>query len=210
MCGARAPTGASGRWNVATWRPDRWRRHGSKRGNYDHRPATRRRHADDTPPRASYGRTIPPTAASPQKSHAIHLVHYSTAENVAIPTLSIQYLKSHSWNCNVLRRRRKFDHPNCMRLLGHEAREPNSCVRSSAQDTARHTLDTSGRTSPPLHSCAPQVVALALLFAAGPFGWRRGQGAHAATCRVNVHRPTGRGPGGHLSGPGGHLHTKRT
>ena len=44
---------------------------------------------------------------------------------------------------------------------------------------------------------------LALLFTAGPFRWQCGRPAHAATCRINVHRPTGRGPGGHLSDPGG-------
>lgn len=33
-----------------------------------------------------------------------------------------------SWGC-----RGKFGHPNCMRLVGREARGSNSCVRSSAQ-----------------------------------------------------------------------------
>ena len=50
---------------------------------------------------------------------------------------------------------------------------------------------------------------LALLFTAGPFRWQCGRRAHTATSRLNVHRPTGRGPGGHLSDPGGHLHTER-
>ena len=33
-----------------------------------------------------------------------------------------------SWGC-----RGKFGHPNCMRLVGREARGSNSCVRSSTQ-----------------------------------------------------------------------------
>ena len=53
----------------------------------------------------------------------------------AIPVQTLQTLKSYRWNCNILGRCRKFGYPNCMRLMVDEARQANSCVRTSAHDT---------------------------------------------------------------------------
>ena len=68
-----------------------------------------------------------------------------------IPPHVFQVLKSHRWNCNVLGRRRKFGHPNYVRVLGCEARGSNSCVRSSAQHTLHDARDASTR----MHICGP-------------------------------------------------------
>ncbi len=53
----------------------------------------------------------------------------------AIPVQTLQILKSYRWNCNVLGRCRKFGYPNCTRLMVDEARQANSCVRTSAHGT---------------------------------------------------------------------------
>lgn len=53
---------------------------------------------------------------------------------VQFPKPCFKGLKSLRWGCDVLGGcRGKFGHPNCMRLVGREARGSNSCVRSSAQ-----------------------------------------------------------------------------
>ena len=68
-----------------------------------------------------------------------------------IPPHVFQVLKSHRWNCNVLGRRRKFGHPNYVRVLGCEARGSNSYVRSSAQHALHGARDASTR----MHICGP-------------------------------------------------------
>jgi len=68
-----------------------------------------------------------------------------------IPPHIFQVLKSHRWNCNVLGRRRKFGHPNYVRVLGCEARGSNSCVRSSVQHALHGARDASTR----MHICGP-------------------------------------------------------
>ena len=68
-----------------------------------------------------------------------------------IPPHVFQVLKSHRWNCNVLGRRRKFGHPNYVRVLGREARGSNSYVRSSV----RHALHGARDASTRMHICGP-------------------------------------------------------
>ena len=68
-----------------------------------------------------------------------------------IPPHVFQVLKSHRWNCNVLGRRRKFGHPNYVRVLGCEARGSNSYVRSSVQHALHGARDASTR----MHICGP-------------------------------------------------------
>ena len=53
-----------------------------------------------------------------------------------------------SWGC-----RGKFGHPNCMRLVGREARGSNSCVRLPAQGCCLPYLGASGLCSQGLLRC---------------------------------------------------------
>jgi len=53
-----------------------------------------------------------------------------------------------SWGCHG-----KFGHPNCMRLVGREARGSNSCVRSSAQGCCLPYLGASGLCASGLLRC---------------------------------------------------------
>ena len=78
--------------------------------------------------------------------------YYGSSEmSHVIPPHVFQVLKSHRWNCNVLGRRRKFGHPNYVRVLGCEARGSNSYVRSSAQHALHGARDASTR----MHICGP-------------------------------------------------------
>ena len=62
--------------------------------------------------------------------------YYGSSEmSHVIPPHVFQVLKSHRWNCNVLGRRRKFGHPNYVRVLGCEARGSNSYVRGRRPNT---------------------------------------------------------------------------
>ena len=78
--------------------------------------------------------------------------YYGSSEmSHVIPPHVFQVLKSHRWNCNVLGRRRKFGHPNYVRVLGCEARGSNSYVRSSVQHALHGARDASTR----MHTCGP-------------------------------------------------------
>ena len=63
-----------------------------------------------------------------------------------------------SWGC-----RGKFGHPNCMRLVGREARGSNCCVRSSAQGCCLPYLGGIGLVLARLAALLRAVLLLAAL-----------------------------------------------
>lgn len=71
-----------------------------------------------------------------------------------------------SWGCHG-----KFGHPNCMRLVGREARGSNSCVRSSTQGCCLPYLGGIGLVLARLAALLDEAVVVFVWVASAGAGW---------------------------------------